>query len=152
MRLTLTTPPTCAQLFNEEKICKFEGGDWYGPDDPAGGVSYSTCCEVQRAGIYKDEDGNPETLAQLPVDQVATRKNQFKLVRKTVTACSPGASTPDTNALQTELYEINENRTLPKLDKDGDSLCGEHCPAGLKGANLSTFNALASSMTATLMS
>ncbi|MFL6305394.1 MAG: sulfatase-like hydrolase/transferase [Candidatus Sulfotelmatobacter sp.] len=150
--ITLTTPPTCAQLFPQRQLCNFEGGDWYGPDDPAGGVSYNTCCDVQRAGIYKDADGNPVTLSQLPVDQAATRNDQFKLVRKTVTVCSPDASTPDTNRVQTELYKINERPLLPKLDKDGDSLCGEDCPAGLKGANLANFNALATSMTATLMS
>jgi hypothetical protein len=149
--LTLTSPQTCVQLFNVRQLCNSEGGDWYGPDDPAGGVSYNTCCDVQRAGIYKDADGNPVTLSQLPVDQAATRNDQFKLVRKTVTMCGADSGS-DTNVVQTELYPINENRTLPKLDKDGDSLCGENCPAGLKGANLATFNALANSMTATLMS
>jgi hypothetical protein len=144
-------PPTCAQLFNVGPLCNFEGGDWYGPKDPKFGVSYNTCCDVQRAGIYKDADGNPVTLTQLPVDQAATRNDQFKLVRKTVTICGADPSS-DTNVVQTELYKINENRTLPKLDKDGDSLCGENCPAGLKGANLANFNALANSMTATLMS
>jgi hypothetical protein len=59
--------------------------------------------------------------------------------------------------VQTELYKINENATLPKLDREegsreGGSLCGENCPAGLKGSNLATFNALANSMNATLMS
>jgi hypothetical protein len=58
----------------------------------------------------------------------------------------------DTNVVQTELYPINENRILPKIDKDGDSLCGENCPAGLTGPTLATFNALANSMNATLMS
>jgi hypothetical protein len=149
--LTLTMPPTCVQLFNVQPICKFEGGDWYGPTDPTGGISYSNCCEVQRAGIYKDADGDPVTLTQLPVDQVATRNDQFKLVRKTVTICGADPSS-DTNVVQTELYKINEKRILPKLDRDGDSLCGETCPAGLKGTNLTTFNALANSMSATLMS
>jgi arylsulfatase A-like enzyme len=149
--LTLTMPPTCAQLFNVGPLCNFEGGDWYGPTDPKHGQSYNTCCDVQRAGIYTDTDGNPVTLTQLPVDQAATRNDQFKLVRKTVTICGADPSS-DTNVVQTELYKINENRTLLKLDKDGDSLCGENCPAGLKGANLATFNALANSMTATLMS
>jgi arylsulfatase A-like enzyme len=149
--LTLTSPPTCVQLFNVRQLCNFEGGDWYGPDDPAGGVSYNTCCDVQRAGIYKDADGNPVTLSQLPVDQMATRNNQFKLVEKTVTVCGAEQS-GDTNVPQTELYKINENRTLPKIDKDGDSLCGENCPAGLKGAQLANFNALSASMKATLMS
>jgi arylsulfatase A-like enzyme len=150
--LALTAPPTCVQLFNVRQLCNFEGGDWYGSDDPAHGVSYNTCCEVQRAGIYKDADGNPVTLSQLPVDQAATRNDQFKLVKKTVTMCSPDASTPDANVVQTELYRINENRTLPKIDKDGDSLCGENCPAGLKGVRLANFNMLFASMSATLMS
>jgi arylsulfatase A-like enzyme len=149
--ITLTTPQTCAQLFNVGPLCNSEGGDWYGPQDPKYGVSYNTCCDVQRAGIYKDADGNPVTLTQLPVDQAATRNDQFKLVRKTVTICGADPSS-DTNVVQTELYKINENRILPKLDKDGDSLCRENCPTGLKGANLATFNALANSMNATLMS
>ncbi|HEX3471785.1 MAG TPA: sulfatase-like hydrolase/transferase [Silvibacterium sp.] len=149
--ITLTMPPTCVQLFPQRQLCNFEGGDWYGPDQPAGGVPYASCCEVQRAGIYKDQNGNPATLTLFPVDQAATRNDQFKLVRKTVTMC--GADTGgDTNVVQTELYPINENANLPALDKDGDSLCGENCPAGLTGSNLATFNALANSMTATLMS
>ena len=135
--ITLTSPPTCVQLFPQRQLCNFEGGDWYG-DQPKGGVSYSSCCEVQRAGIYKDENGDPATLTLFPVDQAATRNDQFKLVKKTVTVCGADSSS-DTTAVQTELYKINENRTLPKLDKDGDSLCGENCPAGLKGANLATY-------------
>jgi arylsulfatase A-like enzyme len=148
--LQLTSPPTCVQLFNTASICNSEGGDWYGSDNPAGGVSFNTCCEVQRAEIYKDRKGNPVTLTQLPVEQEAMRNNQFKLVRKTVTMCGtePGS---DKNVGQTELYKINEMPT-PQLDEDGDSLCGENCPAGLKGANLATFNELNASMTATLMS
>jgi arylsulfatase A-like enzyme len=149
--LTLTSPPTCIQLFNVRQLCNFEGGDWYGPDDPHGGVSYNTCCEVQRAGIYKDSNGNPEILTQLPVDQAATRNDQFKLVRKTVTVCGAD-SNEDKNVVQTELYNINESAPIPKIDKDGDSLCGENCPSGLKGASLATFNALNASMTTTLMS
>jgi hypothetical protein len=85
------------------------------------------------------------------VEQAATRNDQFKLVRKTVTVCGAN-SNDDTNVVQTELYRINERAPLPKLDKDGDSLCGENCPSGLKGASLATFNALNASMTATLMS
>jgi len=149
--IPLTSPPTCVQLFPQRQLCNFEGGDWYGPDDPAGGVSYNTCCEVQRADIYKDQNGNPVTLSQFPVDQVATRNDHFKLVRKTVTMCGADSG-GDTNVPQTELYKINENRTLPKIDKDGDSLCGENCPAGLKGAQLANFNALFASMNTTLMS
>ncbi len=121
---------------------------------PHNGTPYGSCCEVQRAGVYKTS-GNPDgTLALLPVDQAATRNDQFKLVRKTVTMCSADASDVplDPNVVQTEFYKINEKAVNPQIDKDGDSLCGENCPAGLKGANLATFNTLTNSMTATLMS
>lgn len=152
--LTITSPPTCVQLFDSPQLCNFEGGDWYGSDAPAHGTSYGSCCEVQRAGIYKNPDGSDATLALLPVDQAATRNDQFKLVRKTVTMCSADASDVplDPNVVQTEFYKINEKAVNPQIDKDGDSLCGENCPAGLKGANLATFNTLTNSMTATLMS
>jgi hypothetical protein len=53
---------------------------------------------------------------------------------------------------QAELYPVNENAPVPQIDKDGDSLCGETCPAGLTGTNLATFNALSASMAATMMS
>jgi Sulfatase len=149
--IPLNTPPTCVQLFNSRQLCNFEGGDWYGPDDPKGGVSYDSCCAVQRAGIYTDSNGNPETLTQFPVDQIATRNDLYKLVKKTVTMCG-ATSGSDRNVVQTELYKINENAPLPQIDKDGDSLCGENCPTGLKGTNLANFNALATSMNATLAS
>ena len=28
--ITLTSPPTCVQLFPQRQLCNFEGGDWYG--------------------------------------------------------------------------------------------------------------------------
>ncbi len=149
--LPITMPPTCVQLFNSGPLCNFEGGDWYGPTNPKNGVSYDTCCDVQRAGIYTDRQGNPVTLTQFPVDQEATRNDRYKLVKKTVTMCGSSKGT-DTEVPQTELYQINEKAPAPEIDKDGDSLCGENCPAGLKGKNLANFNALNASMTATLMS
>jgi hypothetical protein len=144
--VTISSLNTCVQLFPQRQLCNFEGGDWYGPDDPKGGVSYNSCCDVQRANIY------PGTLGQLPVDQAATRNDQFKLVRKTVTVCGqdPGS---DTTTVQTELYQINEDPNLPKIDTAANNLCpGEDCASELTGANLATYNALAASMTATLMS
>ena len=153
--LTLTTPPTCVQLFNSKQLCNFEGGDWYGSDAPAQGtIGFGSCCEVQRAGIYKNADGSDAKLSLLPVDQVATRNDQFKLVRKTVTMCSDNAGDVplDPNVVQTELYKINEKAPIPNIDKDGDSLCGEGCPIDLTGVPLDNYLALNASMNATLMS
>ncbi len=146
----LTQPPTCVQLFNVRQLCNFEGGDWYGSDMPAGGTSYGSCCEVQRAGVYKSSSNPDGILSLFPVDQVSTRNDNFKLVRKTVTMCSAAPSTTDPNVVQSELYNINENAKNPKIDKAGDSLCGENCPSGLKGVPLANYKALNASMNATL--
>jgi hypothetical protein len=153
--IPLTTPlPTCVQLFNSRPLCAFEGGDWYGPDNPTGGTPYSSCCAVQRSGAYIGSDNPDGLLALLPVDQKATRNDHFKLVRKTVTMCSatPDASPLDPTAVQAELYKINEKPLLPKIDKDGDSLCGEGCPIDLKGVPLQNYLALNDSMNATIAS
>jgi len=151
--LALTQPPTCVQLFNDSHICEFEGGEWYGPGSTKG--VYNSCCEVQRSGIYKDPVKNPDgTLTLLPIDQAATRNDDFKLVRKTVTECSAsaGAVPLDPSVVQTELYPIDEKPLNPTLDRDGDSLCGENCPTGLTGVPLQNFRLLANSMNATLTS
>jgi hypothetical protein len=152
--LTITSPPTCVQLFNVQQICAFEGGDWYGEDMPKGGTPYSSCCAVQRSGIYKGPNDPDGVLTLLPVDQTSTRNDTFKLVRKTVTMCSAaGDAEPlDPNVVQNELYRINEKAPLPRIDRDGRSLCGEECPSGLKGAPLDNFLALTASMNATLAS
>ncbi len=143
----ITPQPTCVQLFNNQAICVSEGGAWYGDGAK---TQYGSCCEVQRSGIYKDPDSDPDgILTLLPVDQVAARNDDFKLVRKTVTMCG-ATDGSDENVPQTEFYRINEKAPLPKIDKDGDSLCGEACPAGLKGVPLENYNALAASMDATL--
>ncbi len=154
--LALTSPPTCVQLFTSPQLCAFEGGDWYGPTTPDGtsppNPVYATCCDVQRAGIYKDQNGVPVNLSLLPVFQVSTRNDDFKLVRKQIHVCASAPSTNDTRAIQTEFYRINEKAPLPKIDKAGDTLCGEDCPAGLKGKELETFNYLQADMDATLSS
>ena len=150
--IPLTSPATCVQLFNTRQLCAFEGGDWYGPDSPTGGVSYDSCCAVQRSGKYVTPTNPDGMLSLLPVDQTATRNDDYKLVRKTVTQCGATAKDPDVNVVQNEFYSINENAPIPKIDKDGDSLCGEGCPAGLTGEPLATYNLLTASMNATLSS
>jgi hypothetical protein len=77
--ITIAGAPTCVQLFNSRQLCNSEGGDWFGSDQPYEGTPYNSCCDIQRAGVY----GSDVTLGQLPVDQLATRNGQFKLVRKT---------------------------------------------------------------------
>jgi hypothetical protein len=143
--IPLTTPNTCIQLFNSKPLCNFEGGNWYGPN-PDGGTSYTSCCDVQRA-LYPS--GN---LNIYPIDQQATRDDDFKLVTKHVQLCG---ATPKGDAVQpqSEFYQINENVPVPAIDKDGTALCeGTACPAGLTPEQAAIYQQLTSSMNATLNS
>jgi hypothetical protein len=147
--LTVVTTDTCVQLFNAAAICHFEGGKWYGPN-PDGGTSYSSCCDVKRA-LY---DPTNTTLNLLPVNQQATRNDTYKLVRKEVDVCATAPSTNDTTQVLNELYQINEDILVPKIDKQGTALCGEtnDCPTGLTNDQAATYAQLTNSMDTTLKS
>ncbi len=140
--IPLTSPPTCVQIFNDQSVCAFEGGTWYGPGAP---VQYSSCCAVKNAGIY-----NSTGLTILDNTEIATRNDHFKLVeRKQPNCSSPNA--PDTT--KTELYEIDEAAPIPKIDKSGDNLCSSAgCPAGLNAAQQKIYKQLLTVMNATLAS
>ena len=140
--VTLTAPPTCVQLFDSKPLCNFEGGVWYGP---GGSAQYPSCCAVKNANVY------PSGLQFVPDTQVATRNDDFKLVRKTVPDCS-APNAPDQTI--TEFYQINEKPLIPKIDKSGDDLCSatEGCPHGLNASQVKVYNALQAVMNATLTS
>jgi hypothetical protein len=148
--IPLTSPNTCVQLFDSKPLCNFEGGLWYGPD-PDGGTSYSTCCDVKRA-IY---DPSNQPMDTLPIDQAATRNDNFKLVSKHVEICAmaPGTDKDDTVQPQNEFYQINEGVPIPAIDKEAVALCqGTACPTGLTSEETTIYNQLTLSMNATLSS
>jgi hypothetical protein len=148
--ITVITTNTCVQLFNAKQICNFEGGKWYG-SDPDGGTSYQSCCAVKRA-LY-DPTNTPLTL--LPLNQQATRTDNYKLVRKEVDVCAKAPNTNDTTEVLNEFYSINENPPLTlQIDKEGTALCGESddCPMGLTNDQKAVFNQLTESMNTTLAS
>jgi arylsulfatase A-like enzyme len=151
--VTLLTSNTCVQLFNEKAICHFEGGQWYGPEsDAPDGTVYPTCCDVKRA-LFNTDDPKMQ-LQLLPIDQEATRNDDFKLVRKKVEVCAAPPSTDDTMKTVNEFYQVNEDVVAPKIDKEGTALCGESedCPTGLTDAQKTTYNQLSSTMNTTLAS
>ena len=143
--IPLTSPPTCVQLFNTKQLCNFEGGKWYG-DDPDGGTSYPTCCDVKRALF------DPDLPFQiLPISQEAVRNDDFKLVRKSVEVCATAPSTNDMAQTQMEFYKVNEDVPIPAIDKEDAALCqGTACPAGLTPDQVQIYSQLTASMTATL--
>lgn len=113
--ISLTTPPTCLQLFPQRKLCEFEGGTWYGPGNPDFPDGLSSCCEVN------SQTGNNYSI--LPDAQQAVRNDRFKLVQKEIPNCATGK-----DDLVTEFYQINEDANLPRIDR----------PAGLLANNLLT--------------
>jgi hypothetical protein len=153
--ITLLTANTCVQLFNEKEICHFEAGKWYGPDsDAPDGTVYPSCCAVKRA-LFNTPDPKMQ-LQLLPIDQQATRNDDYKLVRKKVEVCATAPSTDDTMQTVNEFYQINEdaNNLTLMIDKEGTALCGESddCPTGLTNQQKTIFNQLTASMDSTLMS
>jgi hypothetical protein len=149
--ISVGTTATCVQLFNAAAICHFEGGQWYGtPTDDPQGRTFDSCCAVKRA-LY-DPTNTPLNL--LPRNQQATRNDDYKLVRKEVDVCATAPSTNDTTQVLNELYQINEDMVLPKIDKQGTALCGESndCPTGLTNQQAAIYQALTNSMDTTLNS
>jgi hypothetical protein len=107
-------------MFFTKEVCALEGGQWYG-DNPDGGTSYSSCCEVQR-NVY---DPQGVTLKLLPIDQQAVRNDNYKLVQLHETVCGPSSNPVDTIKTVDEFYQINEKIDLPMIDKAGTAICGE---------------------------
>ena len=137
--IPLTSPPTCVQVFTNQGVCQYEGGDWYGPGAPQ---QYSSCCAVQNAHVYSD-------LQILPDSQTATRNDLFKVIQKK----TPDCSNPGGEVIENQFFTINENAPLPKIDRDQDNLCDSTgCPNGLNQVQQANYNALMADMQATLQS
>jgi hypothetical protein len=151
--LSVTSPPTCVQIFPQKKLCEFEGGCWYGPGGgtqgcPGGGMQYADCCAVRAANIF------PEGLSLLPDSEYATRNDNYKLVRLESPNCVGGRTPltpPDTTF--NEFYSIDERPVLPRIDFPQLALCTDDgptgtqkCPMGLDQDQLNNYNALTTAM------
>jgi hypothetical protein len=125
-------------LFPNQGVCELEGGTWWGKGATPPQQEEQSCCAVQNTHFYPK-------LNLLDDAQTSTRNDRFKLVKRRVPDCSVPQPKPDKNV--TEFYKINENAPIPKLDKDGDSLCSSKgCPDGLNAQELQNFNALSSEL------
>jgi hypothetical protein len=106
----------------------------------------TSCCGVQNTGYYDNVGG----IQILPDIQTATRNDHYKLVQKAVPNCSVQGY-PDVPT--TELYRINEDAPLPRIDRERDNLCSSAgCPNGLKGVALANYNQLLAAQNSTLNS
>ena len=141
---------TCIQLFNEQAICDFEGGDWYGPGAPQ---PYPSCCAVQAANLPQYPDLNIFPDAQWATRNYAAN-GSYKLVRKSQPNCVDGQQ--DGDITFTEFYPINEAAPTPLLDKAGAALCsddmngGNTCPMGLNDDQKTAYTQLQDDLQSTL--
>jgi arylsulfatase A-like enzyme len=143
--INLTNPPTCIQLFNRQSICEDEGGTWFGPEKE---IHFNSCCELEAAHLDQYLNG----LQIYPDKQVATRNDKYKLVEITSPSCEAPPAPPERT--KDELYRINENVPIPRIDWPFLNLCDPilGCPYGLEGEALSNYNQLLASQRATLSS
>jgi hypothetical protein len=132
-------PPTCIQLFNNQGVCKLEGGTWYGQG--AQPQEYTSCCALKNAGLYPG-------LQIYPDDQTAIRNDRYKLIVTHTPDCSNGGE-----ATTTQFFEINEDVPLPKIDREDANLCSSTgCPDGLNPLQKVNYARLLADMQNTLKS
>jgi len=103
-------------LFTSEEICELESGVWYGPGSTVDGVppeGFASCCEVQ-------ENASPATpdKAMVIVARAgwSTRNDNYKLNRLLVENCT-GGDGPTEEVVSWEFYQVNQNPTLPRIDR-----------------------------------
>jgi len=112
-----TAPPcviplynVCVQIFPEKQVCEDQSGVWYGPGSSANPEGFGSCCAVNE---YLGDDA----VDIMPDSQKALRNEFYKLVRLDRMNCTSGQLESSD-----ELYAVNQNVPLPKLDNGPSNL------------------------------
>ena len=105
----------CTSFFPTQSICQKNQGVWYGANGVAGVNGLSDCCAVND---YQSANNLP-LFTLSPIKASAIRNSDYKLVQLENSSCAtPSAG----NVITNELYKINQNFPIPKLDNPGDNL------------------------------
>ena len=105
----------CTSFFPTQSICQKNQGVWYGANGVAGVNGLSDCCAVND---YQSANNLP-IFTLSPIKASAIRNSDYKLVQLENSSCAtPSAG----NVITNELYKINQNFPIPKLDNPGDNL------------------------------
>jgi arylsulfatase A-like enzyme len=121
--LTLNPPcvinTTCTQIPVTASVCTDNGGTWYEETLMNGKPKYPTCCSLNTA--MPMPPGAPYSLQ--PLSSEAVRNEHYKLVKNRFSG-QPDPSKPQScgDWEVEELYEINERKFFPKIDREGDNL------------------------------
>ena len=114
---------SCSHIPVTKSVCEDNGGVWWGvgADAPgtAGPQGLAYCCEVQ---VYLTNHGRAnEVAAIVPQAAIAIRNQHYKIVQN-FTKNYDVATNACVDTQTEELYRVNEDKNLPKLDREGEDL------------------------------
>lgn len=114
---------SCSHIPVSKSVCEDNGGVWWGVGADAAGTAgpqgLAHCCDVQ---VYLTNNGRANEVATIvPQAAVAIRNPHYKIVQN-FTKNYDAAANACADTQTEELYRIDEDKTLPKLDRDGDDL------------------------------
>lgn len=139
---------TCSQIPVTQGVCNDNGGEWWGTgangSEGTGPVTVEYCCQVVN---YLAQHGTAESdlPSILPLGSVGIRNRNYKLVQNDINAYAPSSTSPLKTAdncltVRThELYRINENVPLPKIDYANQALL-DQTTSGDQKVDLSSLN------------
>jgi arylsulfatase A-like enzyme len=114
---------SCSHIPVTKSVCEDNGGVWWGAgatDPSTAGIppeGLTNCCDVD---VWLADHGQP-TVAIQPLTSEAIRNDQYKVVRNFTKDYDPSTNAcVDTQT--DELYEINEDVPVPKLDRAEENL------------------------------
>ncbi|WP_045224394.1 sulfatase-like hydrolase/transferase [Methyloterricola oryzae] len=114
---------SCSHIPVSKSVCEDNGGVWWGvgADAPgtAGTQGLAHCCDVQ---VYLTNNGRAnEVVSIIPQGAIAVRNQHYKFVQN-FTKNYDASSNACVDTQTEELYQVNEDKTLPKLDREGSDL------------------------------
>jgi hypothetical protein len=114
---------SCSHIPVSKSVCEDNGGVWWGVGADAQGTAgpqgLAHCCDVQ---IYLTNNGRADEVATIvPQGAIAIRNERYKVVQN-FTKNYDAAANACADTQSEELYQIDEDKKLPKLDREGDDL------------------------------
>jgi hypothetical protein len=143
---------TCTQIAPTKSVCEDNNGIWWGAGAtdpstagiPSGGLTL--CCDV---AVWQANHGQTISTNIYPLEALAIRNDHYKLVINDYQAYDAATNACLTASVK-ELYRINENVPIPKLDTANSNLLANG--AKLNPVQQQNYNYLAAKYKALLTS
>lgn len=115
---------SCSHIPVTKGVCEDNGGVWWGKGaDPAQGTAgtegLTHCCDVQ---VWLTNHGRSDEVVSIqPQGAIGIRNRNYKIVQNFTKDYDPATNACYDHPTE-EFYRINEDKVLPKLDREGDDL------------------------------